>query len=78
MQKIAIIFLFQPLLNLSENWSLVTCITNLGRIRENFPNWRAHKVKLLRKMRKALFTFHYLLVRELLISSMYNKFGDDT
>ena len=26
--------LFRPLLNLSENWSLVACITNLGRIHE--------------------------------------------
>ena len=25
---------FSPLLNLSENWSLVTCLTNLGRIHE--------------------------------------------
>ena len=38
MWKIAInrpfFFFFRPLLNLSENWSLVTCITNLKRIRE--------------------------------------------
>ena len=38
MWKIAInqpfFFLFRPLLNLSENWSLVTRITNLKRIRE--------------------------------------------
>ena len=36
MQKIAInrtySFFSQPLLNLSENWSLVACITNWGRI----------------------------------------------
>ena len=32
--KSAIFFFFRPLLNLSENWSLVTCITNLKRIRE--------------------------------------------
>ena len=30
--KSAILNFFQPLLNLSENWSLVTYITNLGRI----------------------------------------------
>ena len=38
MWKIAInrpfFFFFRPLLNLSENWSLVTCITNLKRICE--------------------------------------------
>ena len=38
MRKIAInqpfLIFFRPLLNLSENWSLVTCITNLGRIHE--------------------------------------------
>ena len=37
MWKIAInrpFFFFRSLLNLSENWSLVTCITNLKRIRE--------------------------------------------
>ena len=35
-EKIAInrSFFFHPLLNLSENWSLLTCITNLGRIHE--------------------------------------------
>ena len=32
--KSAILNFFQPLLNLFENWSLVTCITNLGRIHE--------------------------------------------
>ena len=30
--KSAILNFFRLLLNLSENWSLVTCITNLGRI----------------------------------------------
>ena len=33
-QKIDHFFFLRPLLNLSENWSLVTCITNLKRIRE--------------------------------------------
>ena len=32
--KMAILNFFHLLLNLSENWSLVTCITNLGRIHE--------------------------------------------
>ena len=32
--KLAILNFFWPLLNLSENWLLVTCITNLGRIHE--------------------------------------------
>ena len=30
--KSAILNFYWPLLNLSENWSLVTCIKNLGRI----------------------------------------------
>ena len=28
---------------LSENWSLVTCITNLGMIHKKLPKYRAHK-----------------------------------
>ena len=32
--KSALLNFFRPLLNLSENWSLVTCITNLGMIHE--------------------------------------------
>ena len=32
--KSAIWIFFQPLLKLSENWSLVTCLANLGRIHE--------------------------------------------
>ena len=32
--KSAISIFFQPLLSLSANWSLVTCITNLKRIHE--------------------------------------------
>ena len=42
MQKIvisAIFNFFRPLLN----WSLVTCITNLGRIHEKLSSYRAHK-----------------------------------
>ena len=38
--KSAFLIFFQPLLNLSENCFLVTCITH--------PSYRAHKVKLLR------------------------------
>ena len=34
--KLAILNFFQPLLNLSEIWSLVRCKTNLGRIHEIF------------------------------------------
>ena len=30
--KSAFLIYFQPLLNLSKNWSFVTCITHLGRI----------------------------------------------
>ena len=30
--KSAILIFYQPLMKLSENWSLVACITNLGRI----------------------------------------------
>ena len=32
--KSVIIFFFQPLLNLSDNLSFVTCITNFGKIHE--------------------------------------------
>ena len=50
--KSAILIFFQPLLNLSENWSFVTCIKNFGKIHENFSSYRAHKVKLLKKNEK--------------------------
>ena len=44
-EKIGFFEFFLPLLNLSENWSLVTCIANLGRINEKlFKSLRrAHK-----------------------------------
>ena len=52
---------------------------------KNFSSYRAHKVKLLHKMRKISINlpFFFFLaiiefVRELLISNMYNKFDEDT
>ena len=48
-EKIAInrpIFFFQPLLNLSENWSFVTYITNLGRIHEKLFNLSCPQVNV--------------------------------
>ena len=51
MWKIAInrpfFFFFRPLLNLSENWSLVTCKQIWKGYVKNFSSYRAHKVKLL-------------------------------
>ena len=38
MRKIAIIAIFQPLLNLSENWLLVALMTHLSRIHEKRLN----------------------------------------
>ena len=91
MRKIAInrpfkIF-FQPLLNLSNNYLLVTCITNLKRIRGNFFQVIAPtRSNYWRKMRKIAinlpFWIFFLaineLVQELPISNMHNKFEEYT
>ena len=89
MRKIAInqpfwIF-FQPLLNLSENWSLVTCMTNLKRICEKLfklsrPQGQIIDVKCEKSQKIGHFFFFSAiieLVQELLISNMHNQFEED-
>ena len=84
--KSAILIFFQPLLNLSENWSLVTCITNLGRIHEKLfmlsrPQGRIIDVKFKNRTKSAILNFfaaNIELVGELLTSNMHNKFQEDT
>ena len=44
--KSAIFNFFQPLLNFSENWSFLTCITNLGRIHEKHINLSCSQVNV--------------------------------
>ena len=78
MWKIAInrpfFFFFLPLLNLSENWSLVTCITNLKRICEKLFKLSRPQGQIIDvKCEKS-----HELVRELVISNMHNKFEKDT
>ena len=67
LNKSAILIFFQALLNLSENWSLVTCITNLGRIPEKLfklmltptpPNFNSNSPPFLIK-RRAKNCFEY-------------------
>ena len=73
-------------MNLSENWSLVTCLTNLGRIHEKLFMLSRTQVKIFEvKCEKSQYISHldYFLaiielVRELLISNMHNKFEEDT
>ena len=79
------IFFFRPLLNLSENWSLVTCITNLQRICEKLfklsrPQGQIIDVKCEKSQLIGHFFFFTIieLVRELVISNMHNKFEKDT
>ena len=84
--KSAIFFFFRPLLNLSENWSLVTCITNLKRICEKLfklsrPQGQIIDVKCEKSQSIGHFFFSPAiieLVRELVISNMHNKFEKDT
>ena len=75
---------FQPSVNLSKNYLLVTCITNLKRIREKLLKYR----KLFRsKMRKIAINRQFwnffqpllnLSKNYLLVKFMHNKFEDDT
>ena len=72
-----------PLLNMSVNWLLVICLTNLSRIHEK--TYHAHKVKLFSKNAKnsnkpmILNCFSAVIepVRELVISNLHNKFDKD-
>ena len=57
---------FQPLLNLSDNWSLATCIANLSRIHEKLlklssPQGQIIDVKCEKRNKSAILTFfsHY-------------------
>ena len=84
--KSAIFFFFRPLLNLSENWSLVTCITNLKRIcgklfKLSRPQGQIIDVKCEKSQKIGHFFFFSAiieLVREVVISNMHNKFEKDT
>ena len=62
--KSAILIFFQSLLNLSENWSLVTCITNLERIhKKNFrlscPQGKIIEVNAKNHNKSAIFFFSH-------------------
>ena len=80
------IFFFRPLLNLSENWSLVTCITNLKRIREKLFKLSRRQGQIIdvkgeNRNKSAIVNFFSAiieLVREVVISNMQNKFGKET
>ena len=71
---------------MSKNWSLVTRITNLGRINEKkfmLSRTQGQIIDLKCKNRdKSAFLIFFIaiieLVREILISNMHNKFGKDT
>ena len=89
MRKIAInrpfwIF-FQPLLNLSKNYLLVSCITNLKRICEKLfklsrPQGQIIDVNEKNHNKSAIFFFFSAiieLVQELLISNIHNKFEEN-
>ena len=88
MWKIAInrqFFFFQPLLNLSKNYLLVTCITNLKGICEKLFNLLRPQGQIIDENvenlnKSAIFFFFSAiieLVRELVISNMHNKFEKD-
>ena len=73
---------FQPLMTLSENWSIVACITNLGWIHEKL-SYRSHKVKLLTQKSEKIGHFDFFsaiieIVGELLFNTMHNKFEEVT
>ena len=89
MWKIAInrpFFFFSAIIELSENWSLVTCITNLKRIREKLfklsrPQGQIIDVKGEKSQKSAILNFFSAiieLVREVVNSNMQNKFGKET
>ena len=89
MRKIAInrpfFFFFRPLLNLSKNYLLVTCITNLKRVCEKLFNLSRPQGQIIDvKCEKSQSIGHFFffsaiieLVRELVISNMHNKFEKD-
>ena len=89
MRKIAInrpfwIF-FQPLLNWSKNYLLVTCITNLKRICEKLFKLSRPQGQIIDvKWEKSQLIGHFFffpaiieLVQELLISNIHNKFEEN-
>ena len=82
-KKPAILIFFQSLSNLSENWSLVACITHFGRIQNIVSCYRATQGQIIRvicEKSQSFFFSHYWICRELAISYMYtgNKFGKDS
>ena len=76
---------FQPLLNLSKNYLLVTCITNLKRICEKLfklsrPQGQIIDLNEKNRNKSAIFFFFSAiieLVQELLISNIHNKFEEN-
>ena len=87
-KKSATLKKFQLLLNLSKNYLLVTCITNLKKIREKLfklscpqgqiIDLKGRKIVISRLVILTFFSAIIELVRELVISNMHNKFGKDT
>ena len=73
-------------MNLSENWLLVTCITDLKMIHEKLfklsrPQGQIIDVKCEKSQQIGHFEFFSAiieLVQKLLISNMHNKFEEDT
>ena len=71
---------------MSENWLLVTCITDLKRIHEKLfklsrPQGQIIDVKCGKSQKNGHFEFFSAiieLVQELLISNMHNKFEEET
>ena len=78
-------FFYQPLLSLSKNCLLVTCITNLKRIlvkmlKLSRLQGQIIDVKWENRNKSAILNFFSAiieLVQELLISNMHNKFEED-
>ena len=77
---------FQPLLNLSENWLLVTCITDLKMIHEKLfklsrpqcqiIDVKCEKIAINRPFE--IFSAIIELAQELLINNKHNKFEENT
>ena len=90
MQKMTVnwpfLIFFLPLLNSSENWLLVTCITDLkiiqgklfklSRPQGQIIGVKCEKSQLISHFE--FFSFIIELVQELLISHMHNKFEENT
>ena len=77
---------FQPSLNLSENWLLVACITDLKMIHKKLfrlsrPQGQIIDINAKNQNKSAIlkkFSAIIELVQELLISNMHNRFEKDT